>query len=80
MRKKDRQRLLKEESGGFTIVSGTKWRKIEWPFRALWSIVTLDDQNPKTIYQRGSKVALEVDEESLHIQRPQKEEIRPGTL
>jgi hypothetical protein len=80
LRKKDRQRLLKEEPDGFTIVSMSKWRIIEWPFRALWSIVTLDYQDPKTIYQRGSKVALEVDEESLHIQRPQKEEVRPETL
>jgi iron(III) transport system ATP-binding protein len=42
--------------------------------------ITLDDQNPKNIYQRGNKVALEVDEESLHIQRPQKEEVTPETL
>jgi iron(III) transport system ATP-binding protein len=37
------------------------------------NILTLDDQNPKIIYQSGSKVDLEVDENSLHInKRPEK--------
>ena len=44
------------------------------------STIVVDDQNPKTFHQRGSRVALEIDEESIHIQRPQKEEVRPGTL
>ena len=35
--------------------------------------VTLDDQNPRTFHQRGIKVNLEIDEDSLHIQRPQEE-------
>lgn len=35
-------------------------------------ILTLDDQNPRTFHQRGSKVDLEIDEDSLHIQRHQK--------
>ena len=35
-------------------------------------ILTLDDQNPRTFHQRGNKVDLEIDEDSLHIQRHQK--------
>ncbi|MFQ6077651.1 MAG: ABC transporter ATP-binding protein [Thermodesulfobacteriota bacterium] len=34
-------------------------------------ILTLDDQNPSTFHQKGSEVHVEIDEDSLHIQRPQ---------
>jgi iron(III) transport system ATP-binding protein len=34
-------------------------------------VLTLDNQNPKTFHQRGNKVHVEIDEDSLHIQRPQ---------
>jgi len=33
------------------------------------NILTLDDQNPKTFYERGSRVQLEIDEESFHVRR-----------
>jgi iron(III) transport system ATP-binding protein len=32
--------------------------------------LTLDDQNPKTFYQKGSRVNLQIDEDSIHVKRP----------
>jgi iron(III) transport system ATP-binding protein len=37
------------------------------------STIILDDQNPKTFHQRGNRVNVKIDENSLHIQRPQEE-------
>jgi iron(III) transport system ATP-binding protein len=40
------------------------------------STIIVDDQNPKTFHQRGTRVTLKIDEDSLHIQRPQEEPIQ----
>jgi len=37
------------------------------------STIIVDDQNPKAFHQRGNRVNLKIDEDSLHIQRPQEE-------
>jgi iron(III) transport system ATP-binding protein len=37
------------------------------------STIILDDQNPKTFHQKGNRVNVKIDENSLHIQRPQEE-------
>jgi iron(III) transport system ATP-binding protein len=37
------------------------------------STIIVDDPNPKTFHQRGNRVNVKIDENSLHIQRPQEE-------